>query len=322
VADRPRTFVTRTLPGNALERLSRVVEADVWAGPAPPSDDELRQRAAAAQGLLCLLSDRVDARLLDGCPSLRVVSSCSVGLDHVDLDAAARRGIPVGHTPGVLAETTADLAFALLLAAARRIPEADRFVRRGDWARVQGWDPELLLGRDVHGATLGVVGLGAVGRAVARRGAGFGMRVLGWSRSGRSVPGVEGVPLTKLLEEADFITLHVARTPETTNLIDARALERVRRGSFLVNTARGGIVDEAALVDALRSGRLAGAALDVYATEPLPATSPLLELENVVLAPHIGSASLATRSRMADLAVDNLLAGLECRPLPHAAPRA
>jgi glyoxylate reductase len=299
-----------------------VVEADVWAGPVPPSDDELRQRAVAAQGLLCLLSDRVDARLLDGCPSLRVVSSCSVGLDHVDLDAAARRGIPVGHTPGVLAETTADLAFALLLAAARRIPEADRFVRRGDWARVKGWDPELLLGRDVHGATLGVVGLGAVGRAVARRGAGFGMRVLGWSRSGRSVPGVEGVPLTKLLEEADFITLHVARTPETTNLIDARALERMRRGSFLVNTARGGIVDEAALVDALRSGRLAGAALDVYATEPLPASSPLLELENVVLAPHIGSASLATRSRMADLAVDNLLAGLEGRPLPHAAPRA
>ncbi len=297
-----------------------MVEADVWAGPAPPSDDELRQRAAAAQGLLCLLSDRVDARLLDACPSLRVVSSCSVGLDHVDLDAAARRGVPVGHTPGVLAETTADLAFALLLATARRISEADRFVRRGDWARVQGWDPELLLGRDVHGATLGVVGLGGVGRAVARRGTGFGMRVLGWSRSGRPAPGVEGVPLTTLLEEADFVTLHVARTPETTNLIDARALERMRRGSFLINTARGGIVDEAALVDALRSGRLAGAALDVYATEPLPATSPLLELENVVLAPHIGSASLATRSRMADLAVDNLLAGLEGRPLPHAAP--
>jgi glyoxylate reductase len=269
---------------------------------------------------LCLLSDRVDAQLLDGCPSLRVVSSCSVGLDHVDLAAAARRGLPVGHTPGVLAETTADLAFALLLAAARRIAEADRFVRRGDWAREQGWDPELLLGRDVHGATLGIVGLGAIGRAVARRAAGFGMRVLGWSRSGRHVEGVESVELTKLLAESDFVTVHVARTSETTGLIDARALELVRPGAILVNTARGGIVDEDALANALRAGRLAGAALDVYATEPLPPTSPLLELDNVVLTPHIGSSSLATRSRMADLAVDNLLAGLEDRPLPHAAP--
>jgi glyoxylate reductase len=269
---------------------------------------------------LCLLSDRVDAQLLDGCPSLRVVSSCSVGLDHVDLAAAARLGLPVGHTPGVLAETTADLAFALLLAAARRIAEADRFVRRGDWAREQGWDPELLLGRDVHGATLGIVGLGAIGRAVARRAAGFGMRVLGWSRSGRHVEGVESVELTKLLAASDFVTVHVARTSETTGLIDARALELVRPGAILVNTARGGIVDEDALANALRAGRLAGAALDVYATEPLPPTSPLLELDNVVLTPHIGSSSLATRSRMADLAVDNLLAGLEDRPLPHAAP--
>jgi len=243
-----------------------------------------------------------------------------VGLDHVDLAAAVRLGVPVGHTPGVLAETTADLAFALLLAAARRIAEADRFVRRGEWTSGQGWDPELLLGRDVHGATLGVVGLGAIGRAVARRAAGFGMRVLGWSRSRRQVEGVESVELTSLLAESDFVTVHVARTSDTLNLIDARALELVRPGAILVNTARGGIVDEAALAHALRSERLAGAALDVYAEEPLPPTSPLLELENVVLTPHIGSSSLATRSRMADLAVDNLLAGLEGRPLPHAAP--
>ena len=312
--------MTRTLPGGALERLSRSVELDVWAGPGAPSYDELRRRTAGVEGLLCLLSDRVDAQLLDGCPSLRVVSSCSVGLDHVDLVAAARLGLPVGHTPGVLAETTADLGFALLLAAARRIAEADRFVRRGDWAREQGWDPELLLGRDVHGATLGIVGLGAIGRAVARRAAGFGMRVLGWSRSGRHVEGVESVDLTKLLADSDFVSVHVARTSETTGLIDARALELVRPGAILVNTARGGIVDEDALANALRAGRLAGAALDVYATEPLPPTSPLLELDNVVLTPHIGSSSLATRSRMADLAVDNLLAGLEGRPLPHAAP--
>jgi glyoxylate reductase len=313
--------VTRTLPGSALERLSASVELDVFSGPGAPSYEELRRRAAGVEGLLCLLSDRIDAPMLDGCPSLRVVSSCSVGLDHVDLAAAARLGLPVGHTPGVLAETTADLAFALLLAAARRIAEADRFVRRGGWTLGQGWDPELLLGRDVHGATLGIVGLGAIGRAVARRAAGFGMRVLGWSRGRRQVEGVESVELTKLLAESDFVTVHVARTSDTLNLIDARALELVRPGAILVNTARGGIVDEAALAHALRTERLAGAALDVYATEPLPPTSPLLELENVVLTPHIGSSSLATRSRMADLAVDNLLAGLEGRPLPHAAPR-
>jgi glyoxylate reductase len=312
--------VTRNLPGRALERLSRSVELDVWAGPGAPSYDELRRRAADVEGLLCLLSDRVDARLLDGCPSLRVVSSCSVGLDHVDLAAAARRRLPVGHTPGVLAETTADLAFALLLAAARRIAEADRFVRRGGWQRESGWNPELLLGRDVHGATLGIVGLGAIGRAVARRAVGFGMRVLGWSRSARHVEGVDRVELTKLLAESDFVSVHVARTSETTHLIDVRALELLRPGAILVNTARGGIVDEDALANALRAGRLAGAALDVYATEPLAPTSPLLELDNVVLTPHIGSSSLATRSRMADLAVDNLLAGLEGRPLPHAAP--
>jgi glyoxylate reductase len=312
--------VTRTLPGSALERLSRSVELDVYAGPGAPSYDDLRRRASGVEGLLCLLSDRIDAPLLEGCPGLRVVSSCSVGLDHVDLAAAVRLGVPVGHTPGVLAETTADLAFALLLAAARRIAEADRFVRRGEWTSGQGWDPELLLGSDVHGATLGIVGLGAIGRAVARRAAGFGMRVLGWSRSRRQVEGVESVELTRLLAESDFVTVHVARTSDTLNLIDARALELVRPGAILVNTARGGIVDEAALAHALRSERLAGAALDVYAQEPLPPTSPLLELENVVLTPHIGSSSLATRSRMADLAVDNLLAGLEGRPLPHAAP--
>jgi glyoxylate reductase len=220
----------------------------------------------------------------------------------------------------VLAETTADLAFALLLAAARRIAEADRFVRRGGWQRESGWNPELLLGRDVHGATLGIVGLGAIGRAVARRAVGFGMRVLGWSRSARHVEGVDRVELTKLLAESDFVSVHVARTSETTHLIDVRALELLRPGAILVNTARGGIVDEDALANALRAGRLAGAALDVYATEPLAPTSPLLELDNVVLTPHIGSSSLATRSRMADLAVDNLLAGLEGRPLPHAAP--
>ncbi|MEN8183437.1 MAG: D-glycerate dehydrogenase [Myxococcota bacterium] len=314
--------MTRALPGRALERLSRAACVELWPGPGAPEPAQLRQGAAGAAGLLCVLSDGIDAALLEASPDLRVVSSCSVGLDHVDLAAARARGIAVGHTPGVLAETTADLTFGLLLAAARRIAEADRFVRRGDWVPGRGWDPELLLGRDVHGATLGIVGLGEIGRAVARRAAGFGMRVLGWSRSGRSVDGVETAPFGRLLEEADFVTLHLASTPETTNLIDAEALARLRPGAFLVNTSRGDIVDEAALVDALRTGQLAGAGLDVYSREPLPVTSALVEMDNVVLAPHIGSASLATRARMAELAVDNLLAGLEGRPLPHPAPGA
>jgi len=273
----------------------------------------------AAEGLLCLLTDSVDASLLAASPALRVISSCSVGVDHVDLVGATARGIPVGHTPGVLAETTADLAFGLLLAAARRIVEADRQLRAGCWTWEHRWDPDGLLGRDVHGATLGVVGLGAIGRAVAARAQGFRMRVLGWSRAHRDLPGVERVALPELLEAADFVSVHLALAPETRGLLDAAALGRMRDGAILVNTARGGIVDEEALAGALRSGRLAAAALDVFAREPLDATSPLWDAPNLVLTPHIGSASIATRIRMADLAVDNLLAGLEGRPMPHCA---
>jgi glyoxylate reductase len=319
VQPRPRVFATRTLPGAGLARLRERTALDVWPGPGAPPPQVLAERAAGAEGLLCLLTDRIDAALLERCPRLRVVSSVSVGLDHVDLAAAARRGIAVGFTPGVLAETTADLAFALLLAAARRVAEADRFVRAGGWSAERSWEPELLLGIDVHGATLGVVGLGAIGRAVAHRAAGFGMRVLGWSRSPCSVPGVEVVTLERLLERSRFVSVHVARTADTLGLVDARALALLPEGAVLVNTSRGGVVDEDALVAALRSGRLFAAGLDVYAREPLPATSPFLALENVVLTPHIGSASVATRIRMAELAVENLIAGLEGRPLPHQA---
>jgi glyoxylate reductase len=315
----PRVFATRRLPGAALDRLARRSRLEVWPEPGPPPAAELARRAAAADGLLCLLTDRIDARLLATCPRLRAISSCSVGLDHVDLAAASRLGIPVGHTPGVLAETTADLAFGLLLAAARRIPEADRFVRAGGWTEARRWEPEGFLGRDVHGAVLGVVGLGAIGRAVARRAAGFSMRVLGWSRSPREVPGVERAALDVLLAEADFVTLHVALAPETRGLIGRDALALLKPGAILVNAARGGIVDEAALAEALCEGRLAGAALDVFAREPLEVGSPLLAAPSLVLTPHIGSASVATRKRMAELAVDNLLAGLEGRPMLHCA---
>jgi glyoxylate reductase len=319
VEPRPRVFVTRRLPGEALGRLAEAAEVEVWPGPGAPPGSVLRERTGEADGLLCLLTDPVDAALLAASPILRVVSSCSVGVDHVDLAAATARGIAVGHTPGVLTETTADLAFALLLAAARRVAEADRFVRAGGWRPEQSWEPDLLLGRDVHGATLGLVGLGPIGRAMARRAAGFGMRVLGWSRTRREVPGVAWAELPELLASADFVSLHLALVPETRRLIGRAELAAMRPGAILVNTARGGLVDESALVEALRAGPLAAAALDVFEVEPLPDQSPLRRLENVVLTPHVGSASLATRARMAELAVENLLAGLAGRRLPHCA---
>jgi glyoxylate reductase len=314
-----RVFATRALPGAALDRLARCTELEVWGGAAIPSPEELRARVSDCEGLLCLLTDRIDATLLAAAPRLRAISSCSVGLDHVDLRAATARGIPVGHTPGVLVETTADLAFALLLAAARRIPEADRFVRAGDWTWERRWEPEMLLGRDVGGATLGLIGLGAIGQAMARRARGFGMRVLGWNRTPRAIDGVESVSLERLLQDSDFVSVHVALTPDTRGLLGGREIAAMKAGAILVNTARGGIVDEPALVAALTSGRLAAAGLDVFEREPIAPDDPLLALPNVVLAPHIGSATVATRGRMAELAVDNLIAALEGRPMRHCA---
>ena len=305
-----RCFVTRALPGDALERLAAEHQVDVWPERLPPSADELRRGAAEAEGLLCLLTDPVDAELIAACPRLRVISNLAVGLDNVDVAAARERGIAVGYTPDVLTESTADLAFALLLAAARRLPEAMSAVGRGEWLT---WEPGWLLGRDVHGATLGIVGMGRIGRAVARRAEGFGMRTIHTSRR-------SGLPLDRLLAEADFISLHCPLTPETRHLIDEPALQRMRPTAFLVNTARGGLVDQAALQTALQEGWIAGAALDVTEPEPLPPDNPLLGAPNLIVLPHVGSATTATRERMAELAVDNLLAGLAGRPLPHEAP--
>jgi len=317
--NRASVFATRALPGDAFAELARRCRVEVWADGAPPSAEVLAERVAAAEGLLCMLTDRVDERLLAACPRLRAISSFSVGVDHIDLASATARRIPVGHTPGVLTETTADLAFALLLAAARRVAEADRWVREGRWQPESVWEPDLFLGRDVSGATLGIVGMGAIGQAVARRARGFGMRVLAWSRARRAVPDAEWTSLEDLLARADFVSIHVARSAQTRGLLDGRALARMKAGAVLINTARGGIVDEAALAEALRSGRLAAAGLDVFEREPLEPGSPLLALPNVVLTPHVGSASAATRARMAELAVRNLLAALAGERMPHCA---
>jgi glyoxylate reductase len=304
-------FVTRRLPGPALDRLSEVHEVTIWQGRLPPTQAELVLTARDAEGLLTLLTDRVDETLLDQLPKLRAISNYAVGYDNVDLDAATRRGIPVGHTPDVLTDATADLTFALILAAARRLPEALQAAQAGDWVT---WEPAKHLGYEVHGATLGIIGFGRIGRAVAERAQGFSMRVFQASaRQGLSEP------VKNLLREADFISLHCPLTPETHHLINAEALDLMSPSSILINTARGPIVDPKALKDALERGQIAAAALDVTEPEPLPAGDPLLTTPNLIITPHIGSATRAARERMAELAVDNLLAALEGRAMPHQA---
>jgi glyoxylate reductase len=302
-----RVFVTRVLPFPALERLRAEHEVDEWPGELPPDPDELRVRAAPAEGLLTLITDAVDGDLLDACPRLRAIANMAVGTDNIDVEAAAARGIAVGNTPGVLTDATADLAFALLLALARRVVPGAAKVRDGRW---RTWEPAAELGADLSGATLGVVGWGRIGQAVGRRADGFGMEVVHSSRS-------SGVPFGELLERADFVSLHTPLTPETRHLIDADALARMKPAALLVNTARGGVVDQDALRAALHRGEIAGAALDVTEPEPLPADHPLLDAPNLLVVPHVGSATVRTRAKMAEMAVENLRTALAGRPMPH-----
>ena len=311
--------MARVIADAGLRLVREACETDVWPEDGPPPRDELLRRVAGCDGILTLLSDRVDEELLEAAgPSLRVVSNYAVGYDNVDVAACARRGIVVGNTPGVLTETTADLAWALMLAARRRVTEGDRFVRGGKW---RTWGPNLLLGSDVHGATLGIVGFGRIGQAVARRAVGFGMTVLYTSRT-RAPETVEAahlarfVDLDELLAVSDIVSLHCALTPETRGLIGRRALELMKRSATLVNTARGPVVDQPALYTALRDGVIAAAGLDVTDPEPIALDDPLLSLENCIVVPHIASATHATRGRMAEMAAANLLAGVRGEPLP------
>jgi glyoxylate reductase len=302
-----RVFVTRALPFPALDALRSRHDVDVWEGDLPPDPDVLHQRAKHADALLTMLTERVDSDLLDAAPNVRVIANLAVGSDNIDLDECERRNIAVGTTPGVLTEATADLAFALILAAARRLPDAAAAVRADQW---RTWEPAGFLGLELSGATLAVVGAGRIGSAVATRARAFGMEVLELHRDDELAPA---------LARADVVSLHTALTPATRHLIDADALARMKPTAILVNTARGGIVDQDALIDALRAGTIGAAALDVTDPEPLPADHPLLQAPNVLVVPHIGSATHTTRARMAEMAVANVEAGLNGDPLPHPA---
>ena len=314
---KPRVFVTRAIPEKGLELIKDFCEVDLWPNELPPSRDDLLERIRGVEGLLSLLTDKIDGEAMDAAgPQLKVVSNLAVGFDNIDVSAATARRIPIGNTPDVLTNATADFAFALMMAVARRIPEAERYVHEGKW---KTWSPMALLGVDLKGATLGLVGYGRIGKAVARRASGFDMRVIYYDPS-ETISDAERnatpVDFDTLLRESDFISLHTPLTPDTRHLIDSEAFSKMKSSAVLINTARGPVVDPDALYEALKEKRIFGAGLDVTEPEPLPLDSPLLTLNNIVIVPHIASASQTTREKMAWMAAQNLIAGLKGERLP------
>lgn len=308
----PKVLVTRIIPNSGLEILKGRVDLDVFSEDRPITKEELIHRVKGKEGLYCLLSDRIDRDVIDAAGSqLKVISNYAVGFNNIDVEYATEKGIRVTNTPGALREATADLTWALLMSAARRIPESDGFVREG---RFVGWGPMLMLGYDVYGKTIGIVGMGDIGAAVARRAKGFNMRILYHSRS-RKVEverelGAEKVDFEDLLGQSDFISLHVPLTPETRHMIGGREMALMKRSAILINLARGEVVDERALFLALKEKRIAAAGLDVFENEPM-LTPGLADLDNVVLTPHTGSATFESRDTMAVMAANDLLLGLE-----------
>lgn len=315
---KPKVFITRMLPQKALDLILPACDAEVWQDELPPPRDVLLAKVRDLDGLLALLTDKIDATLMDHAPKLKVVSNCAVGFDNIDVPAATQRGIAVGNTPGVLTETTADFAFALLMAAARRVVEGDRYTRAGKW---KTWGLTVLLGQDVYGATLGLIGLGRIGAAMAKRATGFDMRVLYYDPFRREdlekQLGITYADLDTVVRESDFVSVHTPLTNETRRLVNLDLLRKMKRTTILINTSRGPVVDQTALYQALRDGVIAGAALDVTDPEPIALNDPLLTLENCIIAPHIASASVTTRTQMATMAAENLRAGLRGERLPN-----
>jgi glyoxylate reductase len=317
---KPKVYVTRELPERGMKIIKECFEAEVWPEYGPPPKETIIEKARDVDALVTLLSDKIDAEVFDAAPKLKIVAQMAVGFDNIDVGEATKRGIYVTNTPGVLTETTADFAWALLMAVARRLVEADRYVRTGQWK--VGWHPSMLLGRDVYGATLGIVGAGRIGTAVARRAKGFNMKILYYDVIPMP-PEIEKeleakrVDLDTLFKESDFVSIHVPLIKETYHLVNEEKLRLMKKTAYLINNSRGPVVDEKALYKALKEGWIAGAALDVFEQEPTPMDNPLLKLDNVVVAPHISSASHETRSRMAEMAAENLVAFFEGKQPPN-----
>ncbi len=306
---KPKVFVTRTISERGLNNIRGAFDIEVWEGYAPPPKEVFRNKIRDVEGVVSMLSDRIDKEILDAARDLKIITQLAVGYDNIDLQEATRRDIYVTNTPDVLTETTADFAWAILMAVARRVVEADRYIRAGQWQ--VAWHPDMLTGRDIFGTTIGIIGAGRIGEAIARRAKGFNMKILYYSRSPKSEIeklGAEYIELDQLLRLSDFVTLHVPLTAETKHLINGNRLKLMKKTAYLVNNARGSVVDEKALYEALKAKTIAGAALDVFELEPTSATNPLLSLDNVVVAPHISSASIETRARMAVMVAENLLA--------------
>ncbi|MBX3086837.1 MAG: D-glycerate dehydrogenase [Anaerolineae bacterium] len=318
-----KVFITRRLLG-LDEYIAQyglgTAEIDIWEGSLPPSYEELVRRSKGCDGVLTVLTEKIDAAYMDAAATLKVISQCAVGVNNIDLKAATERGIPVGNTPGVLTEATADIAFALLISAARHIVAGTEYIKADKW---KTWDPLLLLGQQVWGATLGIIGYGRIGKAMAKRGKGFNMRVLAYSRTltaeEAANDGVEAASMDEVLREADFVSLHTPLTKDTHHLISTRELQLMKPNAILINTARGEVVDPAALYAVLKQEPTKIAALDVTEPEPMPADHPLLTLPNCLIVPHLGSATNQTRREMTRLAVANLAAGLRGEPLLHRA---
>jgi len=315
---KPKIYVTRELSERGLKIIKQHFETDVWPEYAPPPKKTIMEKAKNVDALATLLSDKIDAEVYNAAPKLKIVSQLAVGFDNIDLVEATKRGIYVTNTPEVLTDTTADFAWALLMAVARRVVEADKYVRTGQWK--VGWHPAMLTGRDVFGATIGIVGAGRIGYAMAKRALGFDMKVLFYdviSRPEIEKLGAKKVDLTTLLRQSDFVTIHVPLMKETHHFINEEKLRLMKKTAYIINNSRGPVVDEKALHMALKEGWIAGAGLDVFEQEPTPIDNPLLKLENVVVAPHISSASLETRAKMSEMVADNLVSFFQGKQPPN-----
>ncbi|MCG3141771.1 MAG: Glyoxylate/hydroxypyruvate reductase B [Anaerolineae bacterium] len=312
-----KVFVSRLIPDEGLQLVLDACDAEVWQAELPPPREILLEKIRDKVGLLSLLTDKIDAELMDLNPQLRVVSNYAVGFDNIDIPAATQRGLPIGNTPGVLTDTTADFAFTLLMSAARRVVEGSDYVHSGKW---QTWGPKLLTGIDIHGATLGLIGFGRIGQAMAKRASGFDMRVLYYDQYRREdlekSMGVVYADIDTLLRDSDFVSIHTDLNETTRHMFNAAAFAKMKSSAILINSARGPVIDPAALYDALSAGKIRAAALDVTEPEPINMDSPLLTLPNCLIVPHIASASIATRGKMAEMAAKNLIAGVNGEKLP------